>query len=468
MLEDLRRLRALELDPVLNCIRCYLCDAAGGPVATDVYAFYADSAPVAADTWRGTYRARMAWRPGLSPLRTVGWIARMKPLFASLRACVVTLGAVALVVAAEKKSAPPAPEQFVYFGTYTKAKSKGIYRARFDAATGRLSPVELAAEARDPSFLAVHPNGRVLYAIDESTDPQKTPGRGLAAYAIEAGTGKLALRNEQGVGGAGPCHLAVDATARAIVVANYAGGSIAAVALEPDGRLGALGSVIQHTGLSVHPTRQKAPHAHVAALAPDNRFVLCADLGLDKILVYALDAAKATLIPATPAAVALAPGAGPRHLAFRPDGKFVYAINELRCTMTALRYDATSGGLAEVQTLSTLPTGESVRQGFSTAEVVAHPGGRFLYGSNRGHDSIAVYAIDAATGRLTLVGHEPTQGKTPRHFAVDPSGRWLLAENQGSDSVVVFRIDAASGRLEPTGQAIEVPAPVCAVFVPAR
>jgi len=214
--------------------------------------------------------------------------------------------------------------------------------------------------------------------------------------------------------------------------------------------------------------RQKAPHAHAVTLSPDNRFVLCADLGIDRVLVYRLDPAKATLVAHDPPSVSLASGAGPRHLAFRPDGKFVYVINELQCTVSVFGYDAAKGKLQEVQTISTLPTGESVQQGYSTAEVMVHPNGRLLFGSNRGHNSIVVYAIDAASGRLTLVEHEATQGKTPRHFAIDPSGRWLLAENQGSDSVVVFRIVAASGMLEPTGRTAEVPVPVCAVFVSAR
>lgn len=358
-----------------------------------------------------------------------------------------------------------AKDYFVYFGTYTKGKSKGIYRAELDAKTGRLSAPELAIEAKDPAFLAVHPNGRYVYAIDESSSPEKTPGKGLMAYAVEARTGKLTLLNEQSAGGPGPCHLVVDATGKSVVVANYSGGSVAVVALQPDGRLGAPGSVIKHTGSSVNAARQKAPHAHVVTIAPDNRFVLCADLGIDKVLTYKLDAAKATLTANEPASATLPPGSGPRHVAFRPDGKFVYVINELLCTMTAFRWDAARGAMTEVQSVSTLPPGVAVERGFSTAEVAVHPSGKFLYGSNRGHDTIVVYAIDAASGRLTLVEHESTQGKTPRHFAVDPTGGWLLAENQGSDTVVVFKIDAATGKLEPTGQTIDVPVPVCAVFV---
>ena len=374
----------------------------------------------------------------------------------------------ACLLALPFSAALAAPQEFlVYFGTYTKAPSRGIYRARLDVATGRLSTAELAAECRDPSFLAVHPNGSVLYAIDESSDPAKTPGKGLSAFAITRGTGALTLLNEQSAGGPGPCHLAVDSAGRSVVVANYSGGSVAAVALQPDGRLGAPGSVIRHAGSSVNPARQKAPHAHVVTVAPGDRHVLCADLGLDQILVYQFDSARAALRPNDPAFVRLPPGSGPRHLAFHPDGRHVYAINELLCTMGVFAFDATRGSLREIQILSTLPPGEAMQPAYSTAEVAVHPSGKFVFGSNRGHHSIVSYAVDAASGRLTLVGHASTGGRTPRHFAVDPTGSWLLAENQDSGTVVVLRIDGQTGRLTPTGQSLAVPSPVCAVFVPA-
>lgn len=396
----------------------------------------------------------------------------MKPLIALARAVVLagcSLGVVALAGQAPRAPKPPAEaeEFFVYFGTYTggKSKSKGIYRARLDAATGRLSPAELAIEARDPAFLAVHPKGGYLYALDERSDPKNSPGKGLMAYAIAPRTGQLTLLNEQTAGGPGPCHLAVDSQGRAVIVANYSGGSTVAVKLRPDGRLGEVGSVIQHSGKSVHPKRQTAPHAHVAAIAPDDTYVLVADLGLDQILAYRFDAARAEISPASPPFTKAAPGAGPRHLAFRRDGRYLYAINELNCTMTAYRYDRQRGALEEVQTVSTLPAGTAVAPGYSTAEVEVHPTGKFVYGSNRGHDSIAVFAIDEASGRLTQLETVPTQGKTPRHFAIDPTGKWLLAQNQNSDSVVVFGIDPKTGKLVPTGQSVEVPMPVCAVFV---
>lgn len=370
--------------------------------------------------------------------------------------------------AAEKKGPPPPKEFQVFFGTYTGEKSKGIYRARLDVATGKLSPAELAAETRNPAFLAVHPSGFLLYAIDESTDPAKTPGRGVRAYGLNGPTGVLTFLNEQSPGSAGPCHLTVEYDGRSVLVANYSGGSVSVLPLNLEGWLGSPTVVSKHVGSSVHPTRQKQPHAHAINLSPDNRFALVPDLGIDQVRIYRFDAAKAMLTPHKPSAVSLPPGSGPRHLAFHPSGKFVYVINELLCTMAVFAYDARRGELKAVQSLSTLPSGVSVQPGYSTAEVAVHPSGKFLYGSNRGHDSIVVYMIDAATGRLTHVQNEPTQGKTPRHFGIDPTGAWLLAENQGSDTVVVFGIDAKTGRLNPTGQSIEVPSPVCAVFVKSK
>ena len=373
------------------------------------------------------------------------------------------LTATACAFAAEK-------EFFVYFGTYTNAKStsKGIYRSRLDVTTGRLSPTELAAETKDPAWLALHPTGKFLYAIDESADAQRTPGKGLSAYALDAHSGALTLLNQQDTGSVGACHISVDTTGRALLVAHYGGGGVSAVALQPDGRLGALGTVVQHTGSSVNPARQKAPHAHQIVVSPDNRFAFVPDLGLDRVLTYALAPSTARLTAPAASGTSLPPGSGPRHLAFHPGGRFAYVISELLCTMTAFRYDAATGTLTALQTISTLPPGETVQRGTSTAEVIAHPNGQFLYGSNRGHDTIVAYAVDAATGRLTLIAHQSTLGKTPRHFALDPTGTWLLAENQDSHTVAVFRVDPKTGRLSPTDPVLAVPSPVAAVFVPVR
>ena len=350
-----------------------------------------------------------------------------------------------------------------YVGTYTNAKSKGIYVFRFDPASGKAGPVELAAEVRSPSFLAIHPARRFLYAVNESGGSGKGGGA-VSAFAIDEGSGKLSLIDEEPSGGDGPCHIAVDAAGKNVLIANYGGGSVAAFPLSSDGKLGPAGAFIQHQGSSVNPGRQKGPHAHAIVLDAKNRFALTADLGLDKVLVYRFDPAKGSLEAAGEAA--LKPGAGPRHLAFHPDGRRVYVINELSSTLTAFRYDAERGALADIGTVSTLPEGHSGRN--STAEIVVHPSGKFVYGSNRGHDSIAVFALDAESGMPRPVEHRPTGGKTPRNFTVDASGRWLLAANQDSDTITVFRIDPSTGKLSGEGGPIEAPTPVCIELVRAK
>ena len=354
----------------------------------------------------------------------------------------------------------------VYFGTYTTGqKSKGIYVSRFDTATGALTPPELAAEAASPSFLALHPNKRFLYAVNEINEIDGRKAGGVSAFAIDPQRGTLALLNRQPSGGPGPAHVIVDRQGRNVLVANYGGGSVAVLHIGADGRLQGPSSVVQHTGSSVDPQRQKEPHAHSINVDADNRFAYAADLGLDKILIYRFDAAKGTLTPNDPPFAQVEPGSGPRHFAFHPQGRFAYVINEMRCTVTTFGHDAARGALTAIQTISTLPQGQTVEKGFSTAEVQVHPSGRFLYGSNRGHDTIAVFTIDQETGRLTPVQHEPTQGSTPRNFGIDPAGRFLLAANQRSDSVVVFRIDSSTGRLTPAGSRIDVGAPVCVKFI---
>jgi 6-phosphogluconolactonase len=258
----------------------------------------------------------------------------------------------------------------------------------------------------------------------------------------------------------------VDKTGRNVLVANYGSGSVACLPVKEDGRLAEASAFIQHTGSSVNPQRQQGPHAHSVNMSPDNRFAMVADLGLDEVLVYRFDPVKGSLAANDPPFAKVKPGSGPRHFAFHPGGKFAYVINELASTVTALAYDARRGILSEVQTVSTLPPGFTGTS--TTAEVQVHPSGKFLYGSNRGHDSIAVFGIDARKGTLTPIEHVPTQGKTPRNFGIDPTGSYLLAANQSSDNVVVFRIDPQTGRLTPTGQVLEVGIPVCVKFVAAR
>jgi len=355
-----------------------------------------------------------------------------------------------------------AAEYLVYFGTYTRKASKGIYVSRLDTATGKVTEPVLAAETPNPSFLALHPNRRFLYAVSEmSGGGQK--GGAVSAFSLDAAKGTLTFLNRVSSGGAGPCHLVVDKTGKNVLVVNYGSGSAAVLPLEADGRLKEASSFVQHQGSSVDPKRQQGPHAHSVNLAADNRFAMVADLGLDRVLVYRLDPAKGSITPNEPPFAAVKPGSGPRHFAFHPGGKFAYVINEMASTVTAFTYDAARGVLSEAQTITTLPADFSGVN--HTAEVQVHPSGKFVYGSNRGHNSIAVFTVDAKKGTLTSVEQVSTQGKTPRNFGIDPTGRWMLAANQDTDNVVVFRIDAKTGRLTPTGQVLTVGAPVCVKFV---
>jgi 6-phosphogluconolactonase len=353
---------------------------------------------------------------------------------------------------------------WVYVGTSENEQDRGIYRFPFDPLTGEAGPVALAAEAARPTFLAIHPNRRFLYAVNAIGEFQGQKTGAVSAYALDALTGELRLLNEQPSGGAGPCHIVVDSEGRNALVANYGGGSVACLPIDSEGRVEPPSSAIQHVGSSVNRSRQEGPHAHSINLDPANRFALAADLGLDKILIYRFDAAKGSLTPHDPPSASTAPGAGPRHLAFHPSGRFAYVINELNSTVTAFGYDGAAGILKEIQTITTLPdgfTGENY-----PAEVVAHPNGRFLYGSNRGHDSIAIYSIDAQTGRLTLGDHQTSGGKGPRNFNIDPSGAWMIVGNQSSNNVLVTRVDAERGTLTPTGQEFATPSPICFKMVP--
>jgi 6-phosphogluconolactonase len=356
-------------------------------------------------------------------------------------------------------------QYLVYVGTYTGPESKGIYAYRFEPKTGEVKPLGLAGEAKNPSFLAIHPNRKFLYSVGEAGDGGGWGGT-VSAFALDRATGKLTFLNSASSGGKGPCHLVVDKTGKNLLVANYGSGATAVVPIKADGRLGEPSSTIQHSGSSVNPQRQQGPHAHSVNLSPDNRFAFVADLGLDKVLVYKLDAAKGTITPNTPPYAAVAAGSGPRHFAFHPSGKFAYVINEMGNTVTAFSYDAAGGVLTSLQTISTLPAGFS---GTSyCAEVVAHPSGKFLYGSNRGHNSITVFAIDPAKGTLTAVEQTPTGGKWPRNFNIDPTGTYLFAANEQSSDIFIFRIDPASGRLKPTGKKLEVSKPVCIKFLPLK
>lgn len=381
-------------------------------------------------------------------------------------ACLIALVALALTALGHAQAPSSAARgMLVYFGTYTGPKSKGVYVSRLNPASGTLTPPELAAETASPSFLAVHPTGHFLYAVNEVNTFGGQAVGSVSAFAVDRRTGLLKALNQQSSQGAGPAHLIVDREGRNVLVANYGGGSVAVLPLGKDGKLKSASAMVQHTGSSVNPQRQKEPHAHAIVLDPSNRFAYVADLGLDRVLVYQFDGRNGLLTLNSPPSASVKPGAGPRHLAIHPTGRYAYVINEMNCTITAFTNDTEKGELREAQTISTLPAGQAMQSGFSGAELEVHPSGKFLYASNRGHDSIAVFAIDQNTGRLTYVENKPTQGSTPRGFGIDPDGGYLLAGNQRSDSVVVFRIDAQSGRLTPTGSKIEVGAPVCVKFV---
>ncbi|MGE5489176.1 MAG: lactonase family protein [bacterium] len=344
----------------------------------------------------------------------------------------------------------------VYFGTYTGDRSKGIYVSRFEG--GKLSEPVLAAELPNTTFLALHPNRRFLYAVSE-----RSKGT-LTAFAIDHESGRLTKLGERSSHGGGPCYVSVDRTGRTVLVAHYGSGTVAAFSVRPDGSFDNAASSVAHSGSSVNPQRQEAPHAHSADVSPDNRFVIAADLGIDKVVVHRLNAAKAEL--SGPASFfTVKPGSGPRHLAFHPGGRFAYLINELASTITVLAWNGASATLTELQTMSTLPAGFAGES--TTAEIAVHPSGRFVYGSNRGHDSIAVFAIEASNGTLTPVEHVPSGGSSPRSFAIDPSGEWLIAANRTSDNAVLFRIDRNTGRLTPAGDTVQVGSPVCVLFVPA-
>ncbi len=350
----------------------------------------------------------------------------------------------------------------IYVGTYTTGAGRGIYLVEMDPERGALMVRGLVGEIRNPSFLALHPGGRFLYAVGETGDFEGGRSGSVSAFAVEPGTGMLTPLNQRASGGQGPCHLVVDRGGRNVLVANYSSGTAAVLPIGPDGRLGEPACVVRHEGSGPHPRRQQSPHAHSINLDPAGRFAFVADLGVDRVYVYRFDPAAGTLSPHEPPWAQVARAAGPRHLAFHPCGRYAYVINELACTVTAFAYDPARGVLEEVQTVATLP--REPAESDTTADIHVHPSGRFVYGSNRGHDSIAVFAVDEGTGRLTARGHVSTAGSTPRNFGIDPSGRWLIAANQKSDSLVVFRIDPADGGLEPNGVRVEVPSPVCVIF----
>ncbi len=376
--------------------------------------------------------------------------------FAILFACVVACALLAQQATAEQHRA--------YFGTYSigDSTSQGIYTCLFDSQTGRLTDPQLAVEAVNPSFLAIHPSGDFLFAVNEVSEGGGRGNGSVSSFRLGP-DGDLTLINQQPSHGGAPCHCNVDASGKFLLIANYSGGSLAVYPISEDGSLEEASSVMEHEGSSVDPRRQQSPHAHSINLSRDNQFAYAADLGIDQVRIYRFHDRVGTLEPASPDSVSVTPGGGPRHFSIHPSGDFAYTNQELTSVVTAFRRDPESGALTAVQELSTLPEDYDARN--STAECLVGPSGRFLYVSNRGHDSIAVFAIDPSSGELSRVAVTHTEGRTPRNFNIDPSGRWLLAANQNSNRVVVFSINPETGAISPTDNQIDVARPVCIRFL---
>ncbi len=372
----------------------------------------------------------------------------------SLKECSILFAVVFVVLAGPAR----AVDTFVYFGSHGERANIGFSLAHFDTDTGKLTTPVFLQGAVAPAYFIISPDGRRLYACNSA------PGSSLSAYAIDSATAKLTFLNQKPSDGGDPSYISLDATGRHVLVANFEGGSIIVYALLPDGSIGERTAFVQDTGASVNPVRQSHAHAHSIRVDPSNRFVLAADLGLDKLFVYRFDQKTGSLQPNDPPFATVAPGSGPRHIVFHPNGRIAYLINEMASTIIRFGWDSNHGVLTQYETVSTLPkdfTGTS-----TCAEILVHPSGKFVYATNRGYNSVAVFSVEAGTGRLTLIQNIPTQGRTPRNCEFDPTGRWLLVSNQDSNSAVVFHIDQATGRLTQVGEPVTVPAPFCERFLP--
>lgn len=361
--------------------------------------------------------------------------------------------------------APALAAQIMYVGTYTKPQSdsEGIYAYRFDAKAAKFTPLGLVATGIHPSFLAVHPNGKFLYAVNELDSVQGKPDGFVSAYSFDNASGKLTFLNQVSSGGAAPCHLTVDPTGKTLLVANYYGGSFASFPIADDGKLGQAASFIQETGSGLDKERQEAPHGHAVVLSKDNKFVLAADLGTDKIMIFRLDAPNGNITPSEPAFGSIKPGSGPRHIVIAPDQKHIYVQNELSSSVSTMEFDAEKGTLKEIGQVSALPAGYKGTS--SGAEIQISSDGRFVYSSNRGHDSISVYSVDPKTALLTRIQNEPTGGEAPRAFVFDPSGNFLIVGNQLTNNFALYKVNRATGKLTPTGESQRLGAPVSFVFI---
>lgn len=348
----------------------------------------------------------------------------------------------------------------VYFGTYTRnSSSDGIYHAKLELKTGKLSIPELAGKVFNPSFIVIHPNGKYLYSVSEENIGK------VSAFAIDKKTKKLKLLNQSSSEGQYPCYISIAQNGKTLLVANYGSGTLSSIPINNDGSLEVPASIIQHKGFGTNKERQQGPHVHSINLSPDNRFVYVADLGIDKIMIYRLNPENSKLIDNNPSSFALNPGSGPRHFTFHPNEKIAYLINELDNTLITLGYNSQSGALNKIQTISTLPI--DFKEESTTAELMVHPKGKFLYASNRGHNSIAIYVIAPNTGKLAMVGFQQKGINIPRHFNIDPSGQFCLVANQDSNNVILFAIDQINGTLKSLNQIMSIDKPVCIKFLDA-
>jgi 6-phosphogluconolactonase len=394
----------------------------------------------------------------MKPSPTHLWIWRFQTITS-----LIILGTLAACASAQPVPSST-PSLLVFAGTYTSQNPEGIFVYRLDPASGALSLLSKTTGLPNPSYLTIDPGRRYLIAVSETDHYLGQPGGAVSSYRINSSTGELTLINSQPTGGANPCYVSVDPSGKWVFVANYSGGSVAVLPLGDDGRLGAPAALVQHSGSSINPDRQEAPHAHSIQRAPASQtLVLAADLGLDKVLLYDLDPAKGSLSPHAIPFLALKPGAGPRHFTFHPTLPYLYIANELDSSLTVFNYDAKNAAFQENETLSLLPADFKGQNG--SADIHITPDGKFLYASNRGHDSLAMFAIDGSSGKLTALGYQPSGGKTPRNFAIDPSGTYLLAANQDSGTIVTFRIDKASGKLTPAGPVTHLDQVVCLQFM---
>lgn len=370
----------------------------------------------------------------------------------------------ALSVLAKDKN-PKEKFYTVYIGTYAKEGELSIFQCRLNGTTGQITKVSGYKGGANPSFLTLAPDRKCLYAVNEVAQFNGSNTGAVSAFEVDGKTGRLTLLNQQATGGGAPCYITLDKSNKFILVANYMGGNVSIFPLQPGGKLGNLRTKQQHEGNGPNAKRQEKPHAHCIVPAPDNKFVFAVDLGIDKVKSYKLDTKQGVLIPNPDGDFTAQPGAGPRHLTFHPNGKFAFLINELNSSISVLAYNSTNGSFSQTQAIPTIPAG--LTQDNYCADIHVSPNGKFLYGSNRGHDSLAVFAINTESGNLTLIEHVSTQGKWPRNFGFDPSGNILLVANQNTNNIVTYRADSETGKLTPTGHSVAIPSPVCLQVVPA-